>query len=113
MSWPIYRDYTSGAQRQIALASLSLLLFNVGRCPSNFFDFSRTIAVGPFSDVLPYLSFVRQGVDGLLLPNYPALWVQAIVELRANAAAREHGGASSRVRAGVLMVMVDTGHDPT
>lgn len=99
MSWPNYLDYTAGVRREIALAPLQPSRFNAGRGHTKFFDFARMGAVGLYSDRPPYRGFVRDGVDGLLLPDDPAAWVQAIVALAADAPRRERMAAAARERA--------------
>ena len=99
MSWPNYLDYTAGVRREIALAPLRPSRFNAGRGPTKFFDFARMGAVGLYSDVPPYRGFVRDGVDGLLLPDDPAAWVQAIVALAADGPRRDRLAAAARERA--------------
>lgn len=99
MTWPNYLDYTSGVQRQIALAPLLPSLFNAGRGPTKFFDFARMGAVGIYTDVEPYRGFVRDGIDGLLLPNDPAKWQRAIVDLAADVPRRQRMADTARERA--------------
>lgn len=99
MSWPNYLDYTAGVRREVALAPLRPSRFNAGRGPTKFFDFARMGAVGLYSDVPPYRGFVRDGVDGLLLPDDPAAWVQAIVALAADGPRRDRLAAAARERA--------------
>jgi len=55
--------------------------FSAGRSSTKFFDFVRCGAVGIYSDSEPYASFVRNGVDGLLVRNDPEAWVEAILRL--------------------------------
>ncbi|UUX94130.1 hypothetical protein [Aquabacterium sp. J223] len=102
MTWPNYLDYTAGVRRDIALAPLLPSLFNAGRAPTKFFDHARMHAVGLYSDVEPYRSFVRDGVDGLLLPNDADRWVTAILELAADAPRRQRMAAAARDRAMAL-----------
>lgn len=81
MSWNSYLAYTSSLRADIGLAPLMPSTFNEGRGPVKFYDFARMGAVGVYSDATPYRSFVRQRVDGFLLPNEPELWVDTIVSL--------------------------------
>ncbi|MBI3154591.1 MAG: glycosyltransferase family 1 protein [Burkholderiales bacterium] len=99
MSWPNYLDYTSGTRRDIALAPLLPSRFNAGRGPTKFLDFSRMHAVGLYADLEPYRGFVRDGLDGLLLPPDPLAWVQAVVGLAADAPRRARLAAAARERA--------------
>ena len=102
MDWPNYLDYTGGVRRQIGLAPLLAGRFNAGRGPVKFFDFARLGAVGVYSDVEPYRSLVRHGVDGLLLPDDPAAWVRTVAELAADAPRRQRMAQAARERAGAL-----------
>ena len=61
-----------------------------------FYDYARMGAAGIYTDVEPYRGFVRDGVDGLLLPNEPARWIDAIAGL-----AQPDGAALARLKAGV------------
>lgn len=99
MSWPNYLEFTRSVTRDIALAPLLPQPFNAGRGPTKFFDFARMDAVGIYTDVEPYKSFVRDGVDGILLPNDPELWVKTIVELAADKPRRTRMAQAARERA--------------
>lgn len=99
MSWPSYLAYTSAVKRDIGLAPLLPGLFNAARGPTKFFDFARMGAVGIYSDVAPYRDFVRHDIDGLLLPNDPSVWAQAIVQLANDPARRQRMATSARERA--------------
>ena len=99
MSWPNYLAYTASVQRDIALAPLLPTPFNAARGPTKFFDFARMGAVGIYTDVAPYRGFIRDGVDGVLLPNDPALWVRTITELAADAPRRSRMAQAARQRA--------------
>lgn len=100
MSWDLYLSYTSCTRRDIGLAPLLGNPFNAARSPTKFFDFARMQSVGIYSDVAPYRDFIRPGVDGLLLPNCPDVWVEEITKLAANSRLREKMAASAceRVR---------------
>lgn len=81
MSWSNYLKYTQAVHRDIGLAPLLPTEFNKGRGVTKFFDYTRMGAVGIYSDVAPYRDFIRNGVDGLLVPNEPKLWKRTILEL--------------------------------
>lgn len=108
MSWPNYLAYTGSIRRDIGLAPLLPEPFNAGRAPSKFFDFARMGAVGIYTDVEPYRGFVQHGVDGLLLPNDPAVWATAIGELAADPARRKQLATVARERA---LLMADICND--
>lgn len=84
MSWDNYFAYTSSIQRDVGLAPLLPSPFNAARGVTKYFDFVRMGAVGIFSAVEPYSSFVKDGVDGILLPNDKEAWVEAIRWLAKN-----------------------------
>jgi hypothetical protein len=86
MRWEAYLDYTTRVPADIGLAPLLPGRFNVGRGPVKFFDHVRLGAAGVYSDAVPYAGFVRAGVDGLLLPNDPACWVETLIRLVRNPA---------------------------
>lgn len=98
MSWSNYFSYTSSTSKEIGLAPLLPSLFNAGRGPTKFFDFTRMGAVGIYTDVPPYRDFVRNGIDGILLPNDPAVWVEEVLKLANDAEQREAMLAAARSR---------------
>jgi hypothetical protein len=61
-----------------------------------FYDYARMGAAGVYTDAAPYRGFVRDGVDGLLLPNEPARWVEALAALAA-----PDGALLARLKRGV------------
>ncbi len=98
MNWQNYFSYTSSTSKEIGLAPLLPSPFNAGRGPTKFFDFTRMGAVGIYTDIPPYSSFVRDGIDGILLPNDPALWVEEILKLANDAERRKAMLAAARLR---------------
>jgi hypothetical protein len=88
LPWPQYLSYTQGHRVDIGLAPMLPSLFNAARGPTKWFDYARMGAVGLYSDVPAYNAFVRNGIDGVLLPNNPSVWVDAILELANNKAKR-------------------------
>lgn len=99
MSWPSYLAYTGCVRRDIGLAPLLPGLFNAARGPTKFLDFARMGAVGIYSDVAPYRGFIRPDVDGLLLPNEPEVWINAIAALAGDAPRRNRMAQAARQRA--------------
>jgi len=99
MSWPNYLAYTASVTRDIALAPLLPNPFNAARGPTKFFDFARMGAVGIYSDVVPYRGFVRDGVDGILLPNDRALWIDTIARLANDPDRRRRMAQAAREKA--------------
>lgn len=88
MTWPNYLSFTASQRRDLALAPLLPSAFNASRGPTKFYDYARMGAVGLYSDRPAYRGFIEDGVDGLLLDNDPALWVDAILDLAADSAKR-------------------------
>ena len=79
--WPVFLDRQRGAKAAIALAPLVACAVNQARAPVKVFDAARLGAAGIYVQAPPFSSFVRDGVDGLLLPMEPRAWAGAIVEL--------------------------------
>lgn len=96
MTWPQYLAYTQSRQADIGLAPLTPSPFNAARGAVKCMDYTRMGAVGLYSDVPPYNQTVTHGSDGLLLPNSPVLWVQAILELADNKPHRKRMKAAAR-----------------
>lgn len=89
MSWPNYLEFTATEQRDIALAPLLDNAFNAARAPTKFYDYARLQAVGLYSNVAPYRDFIRDGEDGFLLPNDPAVWVEKLLQCADDLSQRE------------------------
>lgn len=100
MRWENYLAYTAGRPADIGLAPLLPGVFNAGRGPVKFVDYTRQGALGLYSRVPPYDGFVRDGVDGVLLPNDPAAWVEAIVRWAGDGAGRAALTQAARQRLG-------------
>ena len=98
MPWPDYLAHTAACGRDIGLVPLRPGVFNAGRGAVKFFDLARLGAVGLYSDTEPYRSMVRDGVDGLLLPDAPQAWIDAVERLAANAPLRARMVAAARAR---------------
>jgi hypothetical protein len=96
MRWENYLAFTASQPADIGLAPLLPGAFNAARGAVKFYDYARMGAVGVYTDAAPYHGFVRNGVDGLLLPNEPARWIDAIVRLAA-----EDSALLARLRRGV------------
>jgi hypothetical protein len=81
MRWESYLAYTSVHTADIGLAPLLPSAFNAARGPVKFFDYARMGAVGLYSDSDPYRAFIRDGIDGVLLPLEPRRWVDMLAML--------------------------------
>ena len=88
LPWPQYLSYTQRQRVDIGLAPMLPSLFNAARGPTKWFDYARMGAVGLYSDMPAYNAFVRNAVDGVLLPNNPSVWLDTILELANNNAKR-------------------------
>lgn len=99
MAWDNYFSYTRSVRNDIALAPVMPDPFNAARGPTKFFDFVRMGAVGIYSDVEPYSTFIRDGVDGFLLPNDVRVWSEKIVALANERSLREKISRAARERA--------------
>jgi len=89
MSWPNYLAWTATHPADIGLAPLLPGPFNAARGAVKFHDYARMGATGLYADVAPYRGYVRDGVDGLLLPMEPQAWVRAILALVADTPRRQ------------------------
>ena len=99
MKWPNYLAYTASTRRHIGLSPLLPTPFNAARGAVKFYDFARMGAIGIYSDVAPFAGFVRDDVDGLLLPNDPERWIDALVALAGDPARRATMATAARERA--------------
>lgn len=97
LAWPAFFDH-SVHQQDIGLAPLFASAVNAARAPVKFFDITRVGAAGLYSDTAPYAGFLRDGVDGLLLPDDPAAWADAIVALASDPERRRMLAAAARAR---------------
>lgn len=98
MGWPAYLEWTASQPADIALAPLVPGPFNAARAPTKVLDNARMGAVGLYADAVPYRGFVRDGVDGLLLPMQAEAWVAALQALAADPARRRALAAACRQR---------------
>lgn len=100
MRWENYLAHTAAHPADIGLAPLLPGVFNAARGPVKFVDYTRQGALGLYSRVAPYEGFVRDGIDGVLLPNDPGAWVDAIVHWAGDPAGRAQRVAAARARFG-------------
>lgn len=100
MRWDSYLSHTATHPADLGLAPLLPGVFNAARGPVKFADYTRQGALGLYSRVAPYEGFVRDGVDGVLLPGDPAAWVEAIVRWAGDPAGRAERVAAARARFG-------------
>lgn len=101
MDWPTYLAHGAAAAQDIGLAPLLPSPVNAARSHTKFHDITRTGAVGLYSRRPPYAGFVRDGKDGLLLPDDPAAWVEAILDLAADEGRRRAMARAARARCAV------------
>ena len=98
LAWPDYLEAQSGQRAAISLAPLFASPLNDARAPVKAFDAARLGAAGLYADAPAYRGFVRDGVDGRLLPMEPAAWAEAIIELARDPARRLALAAAARER---------------
>ncbi len=98
MDWETFCLDTGNRRVDLMLAPLLEAPFNAGRAPVKVFDARRLGAVGLYSNRPPYRDFVRNGVDGLLLPDDPTSWLETIDGLLADPQRRQQLVAASRQR---------------
>jgi len=55
-------------------------------------------AVGLYADRRPYSGFIREGVDGLLLPNDHAAWIEALLQLAQDSERRQRMASAAQRR---------------
>lgn len=79
--WERYCQLTAGQQLDLMLCPLLDNPFNGARSAVKFFDAARLGAAGLYSNRRPYASFVRHGIDGLLIGDDPCQWLEAIGHL--------------------------------
>ncbi|MEY4768651.1 MAG: hypothetical protein RL637_1290 [Pseudomonadota bacterium] len=89
MNWTNYLAFTATQQRQIALAPLLPSPFNAARGITKFYDYARMQAVGIYSNVEPYRSFIRHNIDGFLIDNQIQDWIESILLLATNSLKRQ------------------------
>ena len=80
-AWPDYLQAQQGRAAAISLAPLHPSAVNAARAPVKAFDAARLGAAALYADADPYRGFVRDGVDGLLMPMEPDAWTRAILDL--------------------------------
>lgn len=88
MKWPAYQAFLAMPGRDIGLAPLLDLPFNRARSYTKFFDITRCGAVGIYAAGTACAEVVEHGVDGWVCPMEQAAWVEAVLHLAADDAAR-------------------------
>jgi hypothetical protein len=99
MDWETYRMDTGNRSVDLLLVPLLPSPFNSARAAVKFFDAARLGAVGLYSDRAPYKGFVRDGIDGQLLPDAPEAWLEAIDALLLDQSKRQQLAVDCRKRA--------------
>jgi glycosyltransferase involved in cell wall biosynthesis len=87
LRWPEFLRYTSSVTRAVGLAPCFDSPYNRARTHNKFFDITRSGAVGIYSDAEPYRRAVPPN-GGIIRPNDPDAWVDAILMLFADTARR-------------------------
>lgn len=81
MDWETYLLDTGNRSIDVVLVPLLLTRFNACRSPVKFLEVARLGAVGIYSDRAPYNDLVRDGHDGVLVPDQPQAWLSALHQL--------------------------------
>ncbi len=81
LPWPAWLADAESRRQDIGLAPLLDSETNTARSHTRFFDITRAGAAGLYSDRAPYSRFVRDGEDGMLLPDDKESWVESILAL--------------------------------
>jgi hypothetical protein len=89
MTWPAWLADARSRGQDIGLAPLLDSAANTARAHTRFFDIARAGAAGLYADRAPYSAFVRDGEDGMLLPDDKRIWVEAILALAGDAGRRK------------------------
>ena len=89
MAWPDFLAWSSAARHRVGLAPLLDTPFNQARSHNKLFDITRCGAAGVYSDLAVYRGTVLDGHSGLLRPNRPEAWIEAIIRLLADEAFRD------------------------
>ena len=74
MDWETFYLDTSSRKVDIVLNPIINSKFNNYRSPTKFFDTTRLGAVGLYSDLQPFLDFINNNEDGVLLENDIEIW---------------------------------------
>jgi hypothetical protein len=99
MRWSNFLAETGAGRIDILLTPLLASAFNAARAPVKMIDAARSGAAGLFSNRPPYLGFVRDGIDGMLLDDDQASWLAAIDRLIADPSERLRLAEAARRRA--------------
>jgi hypothetical protein len=81
LPWPAFLERQRGRRAAVSLAPLFPSAVNDARAPVKAFDAARLGAAGLYADAPAYRGFVRDGVDGLLLPMRADAWAEAVAGL--------------------------------
>lgn len=98
MPWPEFLRFCRARRRAVGLAPVLDGPFNRARSPVKRIDIDRAGGVGIFSAGTLFDDYVTSGVDGLLLPNEPRAWIDAICWLLADATRRRDLAAAAAAR---------------
>ncbi|MFN9621666.1 MAG: glycosyltransferase [Cyanobacteriota bacterium] len=99
MRWSNYLAETGPGRVDLLLSPLLESPWNAARAPVKFVDAARCGAAGLYSDRVPYRGFIRHEIDGLLLPDQPQNWLEAIETLMDDSAMRRRLAEEGRRRA--------------
>jgi hypothetical protein len=103
LAWEGFKRFQRRERFHLLLAPLPDTPFNKGRSITKLMDVAAVGAAGLLADRAPFAGRLRDGEEGLLLPDEPTRWVEAIDALvaePARARALAEGGARLARRLG-------------
>jgi len=98
MSWSAYQAFLSIPGRHIGLVPMLTNPFNSARSYVKFFDITCCGAVGIYPRDSIYAEVVRDGIDGLLVPQETQAWEEAVLTLAGDEQRRQDMLKSARAR---------------
>jgi hypothetical protein len=81
LEWPDYRAFVAANRYHVAIAPAMNTAFNAARSVNKLHDHAAFGAAGLYSRQSPFDRIVDDGRSGLLLPNEPARWREALLDL--------------------------------
>lgn len=98
MPWDTFLLDSSNSNVDIGLVPIFPNTFNKCRSYTKFFDITRMNSVGIYSDQIPYRGFIRNQIDGCIIPNLHNLWIDKINYLLDNKSVRSDILANAQQR---------------
>lgn len=83
LAWPLFKQAMRRERFHMLLAPLPDTPFNRGRSITKLYDAASVGAAGLFADRPPYRGRIADGEEGLLVPDDPPAWCEAVERLAA------------------------------